>query len=79
MFERYISRELERRLSKPFVHILFGARQTGKSSLVRALVPSPSLSYDFSNPTERTRLLADPGAFVRECEALEQKGSVKDI
>lgn len=73
MFERYISRELERRLSKPFVHILFGARQTGKSSLVRALVPSPSLSYDFSNPTERTRLLADPGAFVRECEALKKK------
>ena len=67
MFEKYISAALKKKLAKPFVHILFGARQTGKSSLVRALVPSPALAYDFSNPTERTRLLADPGAFVREC------------
>lgn len=62
-------------LAKPFVHILFGARQTGKSSLVRELVPEPSLSYDFSNPAERTRLLADPGAFVRECEALKKRSA----
>ena len=73
MFDRYISAALKKKLAKPFVHILFGARQTGKSSLVRALVPSPSLAYDFSNPTERTRLLADPGAFVRECEALKKR------
>lgn len=73
MFGRYIAEKLASQLSKPFVHILFGARQTGKSSLIRALVPSPSLAYDFSNPAERTRLLADPGAFVRECEALQKK------
>ncbi len=79
MFDRYVANELEKKLAKPFVHILFGARQTGKSSLIRALVPSPSLAYDFSNPTERTRLLADPGAFVRECEALEKKASVQFV
>lgn len=73
MFERYVAIDLKTKLEKPFVHILFGARQTGKSSLIRALVPSPSLAYDFSDPTERTRLLADPGAFVRECEALKKQ------
>ena len=73
MFNRFSAGELKRQLTKPFVHILFGARQTGKSSLIRALVPSPSLAYDFSNPAERTRLLADPGAFIRECEALKMK------
>lgn len=75
MFNRYVTAGLKKKLAKPFVHILFGARQTGKSSLIRALVPSPSLAYDFSNPAERTRLLADPGAFVRECEALKRKAS----
>jgi len=73
MFQRYIGSTLKKSLAKPFVHILFGARQTGKSSLVRDIVPAPSLAYDFSNPAERTRLLADPGVFIRECEALKKK------
>ena len=64
MFQRFIEAGLKGSLLKPFVHILFGARQTGKSSLVKHLVPAPSLAYDFSNPAERTRLLADPGADV---------------
>ena len=66
---------LEKSLAKPFVHILFGARQTGKSSLIRHLIPKPSLRYDLSNPMERTRLLADSGVFVRECEALPIRSS----
>ena len=70
MFNRFVGQSFEKDFAKPFVHILFGARQTGKSSLVRSLIPDPSLSYDFSNPSERTRVLADPGAFIRECEAL---------
>ncbi len=75
MFRRFIEKDLWKSLGKPFVHILFGARQTGKSSLVRHLIPTPSLEYDFSNPVERTRILADPGAFVRECEALKKKST----
>ncbi len=73
MFNRIAADALKKSLHKPFVHILFGARQTGKSSLVRHLVPTPSLAYDFSSPAERSRLLADPGAFVRECEALKKQ------
>ena len=70
MFTRLLGSTLEKALCKPFVHILFGARQTGKSFLIRHLIPDPSLKYDFSNPAERTRLLADPGVLIRECEAL---------
>ncbi|MEX1117975.1 MAG: ATP-binding protein [Terrimicrobiaceae bacterium] len=73
LFQRFIETGLRKSLHKPFVHILFGARQTGKSFLLRNLIPTPALAYDFSNPAERTRLLADTGAFIRECEALRKK------
>ena len=33
MIERWIQRSLTKQLTKPFVHIVFGARQTGKSTL----------------------------------------------
>jgi predicted AAA+ superfamily ATPase len=70
MYTRWITAQLARDLQKPLVHILFGARQTGKTTLLQELVPRPALSYDLADPQERTRLLADPGAFRRECEAL---------
>ncbi len=78
-FTRLIEADLRERLEKPFVHILFGARQTGKSSLIRALIPNPSLIYDFSDPMERTRLLADPGIFIRECHALVRREVAHDV
>jgi predicted AAA+ superfamily ATPase len=74
LFNRYLDAGFAKALEKPFVHILFGARQTGKSSLIRRLIPHPALKYDFSNPIERTRMLADPGVFIRECEALQRGG-----
>ena len=75
MFDRWLQTSLSRNLAKPFVHILFGARQTGKTTLLNGLLPNPSLGYNLANPEERTRLLADPGVFVKECEALpKQKG-----
>ncbi len=42
MFTRVLSSTLQKALGKPFVHILFGARQTGKSFLIRHLIPDPS-------------------------------------
>ena len=50
--------------------MLFGARQTGKSTLLVHLLPAPALHYNLADPEERSRLLADPGVFRRECEAL---------
>jgi predicted AAA+ superfamily ATPase len=73
MIERWIQRSLGQQLAKPFVHIVFGARQTGKTTLLNALLPQPSLAYNLVDPAERTRLLADPGVFLRECEALPKR------
>jgi len=56
--------------SKPFVHVLFGARQTGKTTLLHDLFPNPALSFNLADPFERARLSADPGAFSRACLAL---------
>ena len=73
MIDRWLQRPLAEDLCRPFVHILFGARQTGKSTLLSHLLPTPSLYYNLADPEERSRLLADPGAFRRECEALPHR------
>jgi predicted AAA+ superfamily ATPase len=73
MIDRWIQAALYKQLAKPFVHILFGARQTGKTTLLNILLPNPSLSYNLADPEERTRLLAEPGLFRRECEALPRR------
>lgn len=68
-FARYLSNEPAQGLQHPYVHILFGARQTGKTTLLKELL-QPDLSYNLADPEERGRLLAQPGLFRRECEAL---------
>lgn len=75
MFERWLHQPLARHLTRPFVHILFGARQTGKTTLLDHLLPNPALRYNLADPEQRSRLLADPGLFRRECEALPRRGS----
>jgi uncharacterized protein len=70
MIDRWYRSALEKQISKPLVHILFGARQTGKTTLLRELLSGNSLSINLSDPEERTRHLADPGLFRKECEAL---------
>lgn len=56
------------------MHIVFGARQVGKSFLLNRLMPPGSLTVDLADPRERTLLLSDPGEFIRRCEALPAKG-----
>jgi len=70
MFARWAEDRLRKKLAKPFVHILFGARQTGKSTLIGSILPPDAVRIDLSDPGERARLLADPGEFVRFCRAL---------
>ena len=70
MIDRWCRPALERRLRKPFVHVLFGARQTGKTTLLEHLLAHASLHINLADPEERTRLLAEPGLFRKECEAL---------
>lgn len=76
--ERFLSKKLSREIRHPYVHILFGARQTGKTTLLSDLL-KPGLSYNFADPEERGRLLAQPGLFRRECEALPVNGGRQTV
>ena len=70
MIDRWYRSRLESQIRKPFVHVLFGARQTGKTTLLNRLLSQASLRLNLADPEERTRFLADPGLFRKECEAL---------
>lgn len=70
MFDRWYMQTLKHKLQRPFVHILFGARQTGKSTLLGALLPTDTVRIDLADPGVRARHAADPGEFVRICRAI---------
>lgn len=61
---------LEHKLKRPFVHIVFGARQTGKSTLIRSIIPDTATILDLSDPRERSRFAANPGLFLDLCRSL---------
>jgi predicted AAA+ superfamily ATPase len=69
---RFFSSAFEHQSTKPYVHILFGARQTGKTALLRNVFKNTALWFDLADPEERTRHLTDPGRLRRECLALPQ-------
>ncbi len=75
MFARWYEESLRVKLAKPYVHLMFGARQTGKSTLLRKLLPADVLEIDLSDPATRSRYLSEPDRLVQECRALpETKG-----
>jgi predicted AAA+ superfamily ATPase len=73
MFARWYQQGLLARLRRPYVHILFGARQTGKSTLLRSVLPEDTVTYDLAEPGLRGRLTADPGRFTAECLAMPKR------
>ncbi len=73
MFERWIAPHFRERLARPFVHLVFGARQTGKSTLIRSLLPADALVINLADPSERSLHLTDPGRFLADCRALKHK------
>ena len=75
---RYLTQNLVTEFHHPYVHILFGARQTGKTTLLMDIL-NPHLAYNFADPEERSRMLAQPGLFRRECEALPVDQSRKTV
>lgn len=72
---RWFAGKLSAALKRPYVHVLFGARQTGKSTLLRSLLPDAALWLDLSEPEQRSSYLARPARFVEECKALPHKRS----
>jgi predicted AAA+ superfamily ATPase len=55
------------------LHLLFGARQTGKSTLIRSLLPRDAVVVDLSSAAERGRYLARPDLFEALCRAIPGK------
>jgi uncharacterized protein len=61
------------KMGSPYVHILFGARQTGKSTLIRSLLPPDAKTINLADPAERARFAASPGLFAEVCKALRPR------
>ena len=70
-FNRWVAESLAEKLKRPCVHLMFGARQTGKSTLLHSLLPPDTLRIDLSNPADRSRFLARPAEFAEMCLALQ--------
>jgi len=74
MFSRWVQPVWKEKFVAPYVHIVFGARQTGKSTLLKRLVLQPAIWLDFSHPAVRSEYLRRPGRFIEQCRALERSG-----
>lgn len=75
MFFRWFEKSLAEKIAKPYVHILFGARQVGKTTLLSRILPPDSLHLDLSDPVLRNRFLAFPEEFSAQCRALPMSDS----
>lgn len=69
MFDRWYQSAWSAKQAKPYVHLMFSARQTGKSTLIRQRLPAGSLEIDLSDPATRSRHLAEPDHFVQLCRS----------
>ena len=70
-FRRYLERDLAGPLSRNKIRLLFGARQTGKTALLRHLLAGEHTHFvNLQESTSRRRFEADPAAFSREVRAL---------
>src|SRR5450631_2012689 len=74
MFDRWFAAALQKKLARPYVHLIFGARQTGKSTLIeRLLRESDVIRIDFTRSEERSRFLVDPDELIRLCRGLPRR------
>lgn len=72
MFERWYAGSMIEKLQRPYIHLMFGARQTGKSTLINALLPPNTLRIDLSHPGERSRYSIRPDDLIEQCRAMQQ-------
>lgn len=77
-YRRFLARSLSSRVSRNKVRLLFGARQTGKTELLRRIVPpETSVFFDLGASGQRRRFETDPARFGREARALP--GRIRNI
>jgi predicted AAA+ superfamily ATPase len=70
-YRRFLSDTLASAVSRHKVRLVFGARQTGKTELLRRVVPANRSRYfDLGIAAERRRFESDPSRFGREARAL---------
>jgi len=79
MFGRWLEPAWKKKFAAPFVHIVFGARQTGKSTLLRALLPDAAIWLDFSSPAERSEYLRHPELLIERCRALPKAKKPQNV
>lgn len=70
MYRRWVEPQWEKSFASPYVHLVFGARQTGKSTLLRKLLGDAAIWLDFSSPAERVEHLRHPDLLMQRCRAL---------
>jgi predicted AAA+ superfamily ATPase len=70
MFGRWVEPLWKKKFAAPYVHLVFGARQTGKSTLLRKLQPDAAIWLDFSRPADRAEYSRNPDLLVQRCRAL---------
>jgi predicted AAA+ superfamily ATPase len=69
-YKRSAADAFAEKLALPRVHILFGARQTGKSTLILGCLPSDALIFNLADPSERARFSERPGDLIALCRSL---------
>ena len=71
MFGRWIEPVWAKKFAAPYVHIVFGARQTGKSTLLKRLLPNAAVWLDFSRPAAPSDYLRRPDQLIALFRGLE--------
>ena len=70
-YRRYLEPALTGPVSRNKIRLIFGARQTGKTALLRHLLRSRGTHFvNLQESAERRRLEADPAAFTRQIRGL---------
>ena len=72
---RWFSHEFERALHRPYVQIVFGTRQCGKSTLILDRLPPDAVRINLARPGDLARLEARPEELVERCLALPSRES----
>ena len=72
MFSRLVESRWTKQPGRPYVHVVFGARQTGKTTLLRKLLGEVALSLDFSQPGLRSEYLRNPDRLIQLCRAMRR-------
>jgi uncharacterized protein len=75
MFDRWYAAAFRKRLSRPYVHLVFGARQTGKTTLINSLLSKQRhvVHIDLTRAAERSRFLVNPDELIQLCQGLPRR------